>query len=185
MLGFLSRFVDSNDRELKRIQPFVDEANALEAEIVALSDEEIRARFAEIRAEVAPIAEPDEPDDDELHHPGPRAAARARQGAPEAGERPDPGRPRRGPARGLRDGPRGDAADPRDAPLRRPADRRRRPPPGKDRRDEDRRGQDPRPHARGGAQRAWPAGASTSSPSTTTSPGATRSGWARSSTSWA
>jgi preprotein translocase subunit SecA len=69
MLGFLSRFIDSNDRELKRIQPFVDEANALEAEIVALSDEEIRARFDAIRAEIAPIAEPDPPDDEELHHP--------------------------------------------------------------------------------------------------------------------
>ncbi|HSO29334.1 MAG TPA: preprotein translocase subunit SecA [Candidatus Sulfomarinibacteraceae bacterium] len=69
MLGFLSRFVDSNDRELKRIQPFVDEANALESEIAALSDEEIRERFAAVRAEVAPSAEPDEPSDDELHHP--------------------------------------------------------------------------------------------------------------------
>ena len=69
MLGFLSRFVDSNDRELKRIQPFVDEANALEPEIAALSDAEIRARFEEIRAEIAPLAAPDEPDEDELHHP--------------------------------------------------------------------------------------------------------------------
>ena len=51
MLGFLSRFVDSNDRELKRIQPFVDEANDLEAEIKALSDEEIRARFLAMRDE--------------------------------------------------------------------------------------------------------------------------------------
>ncbi len=50
--------------------------------------------------------------------------------------------------------PRGDAADPRDAPLRRPADRRRRPPPGEDRRDEDRRGQDPRRPARRDPQRA-------------------------------
>src|SRR3990167_1541409 len=38
MKGFLSRFVDSNDRELKRIQPLVDEANALEPEITALGD---------------------------------------------------------------------------------------------------------------------------------------------------
>ena len=30
MFDFFSRFVDSNDRELKRIQPFVDEANDLE-----------------------------------------------------------------------------------------------------------------------------------------------------------
>ena len=49
MLGFLSRFVDSNERELKRIEPFVDEANALEPELEALSDAEIRARFADIR----------------------------------------------------------------------------------------------------------------------------------------
>ncbi|OGO52180.1 MAG: preprotein translocase subunit SecA [Chloroflexi bacterium RBG_16_70_13] len=69
MLGFLSRFVDSNDRELKRIQPLVDEANGLEPEITALGDEEIRARFAEIRAEIATVAEPDEPSEDELHHP--------------------------------------------------------------------------------------------------------------------
>ncbi|MEW5990044.1 MAG: preprotein translocase subunit SecA [Chloroflexota bacterium] len=69
MLGFLSRFVDSNDRELKRIQPLVDEINALEPEISALADDEIRSRFAEIRAEVAEIAAPDEPSDDELHHP--------------------------------------------------------------------------------------------------------------------
>ena len=30
MLSFLNRFVDSNDRELRRIQPSVDRANALE-----------------------------------------------------------------------------------------------------------------------------------------------------------
>ncbi|TAL10967.1 MAG: preprotein translocase subunit SecA [Chloroflexota bacterium] len=69
MLGFLSRFVDSNDRELKRIQPFVDAANALEPEIQALSDAEIRARFTALRAEILDAAVPDEPTDDELHHP--------------------------------------------------------------------------------------------------------------------
>ena len=53
MLGFLSRFVDSNDRELKRIQPFVDEANELEAEIKALSDEDIKARFLGLRDDKA------------------------------------------------------------------------------------------------------------------------------------
>ena len=68
-MRFLSRFVDSNDRELRRIQPFVDEANSLEAEIQALSDDEIRERFAVIREEIHEIAEPDEPSDDELHHP--------------------------------------------------------------------------------------------------------------------
>ena len=69
MLGFLNRFVDSNDRELKRIQPAVDDANRLEPEIAALSDDEIRARFAGLRAEIREIAEPDEPSEDELHHP--------------------------------------------------------------------------------------------------------------------
>src|SRR6266498_4704024 len=69
MLGFLSRFVDSNDRELKRIQPFVDEANELEAEIKALSDEDIKARFLGLREEFRESVEEEEPSDDELHHP--------------------------------------------------------------------------------------------------------------------
>jgi preprotein translocase subunit SecA len=69
MLGFLSRFVDSNDRELKRIQPFVDEANALEEEIKALTDAEIRERFTAIRDEFRETVLPEEPSDDELHHP--------------------------------------------------------------------------------------------------------------------
>ena len=68
-MRFFSRFVDSNDRELRRIQPIVDEANELEAEIQALSDAEIRERFSEIRDEIREIAAPDEPSDDELHHP--------------------------------------------------------------------------------------------------------------------
>jgi preprotein translocase subunit SecA len=69
MLGFLSRFVDSNDRELKRIQPDVDAANALEPEIQALSDSEIRERFLAIRKEIQEEVVPEEPTDDELHHP--------------------------------------------------------------------------------------------------------------------
>jgi len=68
-MRFLSRFVDSNDRELRRIQPFVDEANALEPELETLSEEEIRTRFSEIRDEVRELAVPDEPSEDELHHP--------------------------------------------------------------------------------------------------------------------
>ncbi|HEX3264558.1 MAG TPA: preprotein translocase subunit SecA [Candidatus Limnocylindrales bacterium] len=69
MLGFLSRFVDSNDRELKRIQPFVDEANELEEELKALSDTEIRDRFTALRDEFKENVVPEEPSDDELHHP--------------------------------------------------------------------------------------------------------------------
>ena len=69
MLGFLSRFVDSNDRELKRIQPSVDEINALAPEFEALSDSEIRERFTAIRDEFRATVSPEEPSADELHHP--------------------------------------------------------------------------------------------------------------------
>ena len=61
---------------------------------------------------------------------------------------------RRPASRGLRDGPRSGDPDARPAPLRRPADRRHRAPPRRDRRDEDRRGQDAGRDARGLSQRA-------------------------------
>ena len=87
---------------------------------------------------------------------------------------------RRSAARSLRDGPRGRQADARPAPLRRPDDRRHRPPPRRDRRDADRRGQDAGRDAGGLSERACRARASMSSPSTTISPSATPTGWARS-----
>jgi preprotein translocase subunit SecA len=68
MLGFLSRFVDSNDRELRRIQPLVDRANELEPEMEARSDAEIRAVVDEIRDEIRDAGEAEEPSDDERHH---------------------------------------------------------------------------------------------------------------------
>ena len=72
---------------------------------------------------------------------------------------------------------------PRPAPFRRPADRRHGAARGRDRRDEDRRGQDAGRDAAGLPERARRARASTSSPSTTTWPAATRNGWARSTAS--
>ena len=68
-MRILSRFVDSNDRELRRIQPLVEEINELEAEITALSDDDIRERFALIREEVQEAAVPGEPAEEELTHP--------------------------------------------------------------------------------------------------------------------
>jgi preprotein translocase subunit SecA len=68
-MKFLSRFVDSNDREVRRLQPLVDAINALEPEMQGLSDGEIRAQFQEIRDEIREVATPDEPSEDELHHP--------------------------------------------------------------------------------------------------------------------
>jgi preprotein translocase subunit SecA len=86
-MRFFSRFVDSNDRELRRIEPLVERANALEPELQALSDAEIRARFDELRAEVREAAAPDEPSEDELHHPEPerrRELTKARRKAEQA-----------------------------------------------------------------------------------------------------
>jgi preprotein translocase subunit SecA len=69
MLGFLSRFVDSNDRELRRIQPLVDRANDLEPEMEARSDAELRAFVDDLRDDIHDAGEPEEPSDDERHHP--------------------------------------------------------------------------------------------------------------------
>jgi preprotein translocase subunit SecA len=65
MLGFLNRFVDSNERELNRIQKYVDDTNALEPEFEALSDAEIRERMDELRAEIREVVDAEEvaPDD--------------------------------------------------------------------------------------------------------------------------
>jgi preprotein translocase subunit SecA len=68
MLNILTRLVDSNDRELRRLRPIVDEINELEAEFRVLSDEGIRERMAEVRAEVAEAGAPSEPGDEELEH---------------------------------------------------------------------------------------------------------------------
>ena len=68
-MRFISRFFDTNDREVSRLQPLIDEVNALEDEFAALSDDEIRERVDAIKVEIRETAEPDEPSEDELHHP--------------------------------------------------------------------------------------------------------------------
>src|SRR3954453_15368138 len=68
-MRFLSRFFDSNDRELSRIQPLIDATNDLEPEYEGLSDAEIGERIDQVRAEIAEEAAPEEPTEDELHHP--------------------------------------------------------------------------------------------------------------------
>jgi len=55
VLGFFSRFVDSNDREVRRVQPLVDAANALESALEGESEAQIRARMDEIRADLAEL----------------------------------------------------------------------------------------------------------------------------------
>ena len=54
MLSALSRlFGSSNDRRVKSHRPKVAQINALEAELAALSDDELRARTAEFRKQIA------------------------------------------------------------------------------------------------------------------------------------
>ena len=50
MMKFLSRLVDSNEREVRRLEPMVAEINALEPAYAALSDDELMAKTAELRA---------------------------------------------------------------------------------------------------------------------------------------
>jgi len=69
MKNLLSRFTGGGEREVRRLQPLVDEINGLEAEFEALSDEEIRERMVALRAEILEDAAPSEPSDDELDHP--------------------------------------------------------------------------------------------------------------------
>ncbi|HUF05985.1 MAG TPA: preprotein translocase subunit SecA [Candidatus Binatia bacterium] len=73
MFKFLSRLGDSNDREVRALQPLVDRINALEPEIQALSDAELAARTDVLRArlqdEIGEIMQPIElretdPDED-------------------------------------------------------------------------------------------------------------------------
>ena len=54
-LGGIARkfFGSSNDRRLKRFQPMVAAINALESEMQALSDEQLRAKTDEFRAQIA------------------------------------------------------------------------------------------------------------------------------------
>ena len=52
MRNLISRFVDSNDRVVGKLQPLVDEINSLEPEFEALTDEAIRERMVALRAEI-------------------------------------------------------------------------------------------------------------------------------------
>src|ERR1700690_3309378 len=71
VLGFLSRFVDSNDREIRRLQPLVDAANARAPELREESDAQIRARMDEIRAELAELQKGFGPREEELDEDDP------------------------------------------------------------------------------------------------------------------
>jgi len=53
MIPFLSRFLDSNQREISKLLPIVEKINSLEEEFRRLSDEELRAKGAEFKTRVS------------------------------------------------------------------------------------------------------------------------------------
>ena len=53
MLKWLGNLVDSNDKQIKRLQPLVDEINELEAEFQKLTDAELLAKTAEFKKRMA------------------------------------------------------------------------------------------------------------------------------------
>jgi len=62
-MSFLKRVLgDPNERELKRIRPIVDEINEHEEDIQALSDDDLRARTAEFRAQLDECEDQNEQD---------------------------------------------------------------------------------------------------------------------------
>jgi preprotein translocase subunit SecA len=69
MFGFLSRFVDSNDREIRRLEPLVERINDFEPEMEARSESELRAIIDDLRAEIHDAGEAEEPSEDERHSP--------------------------------------------------------------------------------------------------------------------
>ena len=50
MVKFFSKLIDSNEKELKRLQPYVDRVNELESEYEKLSDTDLRAKTDEFKA---------------------------------------------------------------------------------------------------------------------------------------
>jgi preprotein translocase subunit SecA len=67
-MRFLSRFFDSNDREITRLQPLVDKTNELEAEYEGLTDAEIRERIDTIRVDILETATPEVPSEAEVEN---------------------------------------------------------------------------------------------------------------------
>ncbi|MGD2064997.1 MAG: preprotein translocase subunit SecA, partial [Dehalococcoidia bacterium] len=53
MFKWLSNLIDSNEKELKRLQPLVDQINSLEQESEKLPDAELRAKTDEFKARLS------------------------------------------------------------------------------------------------------------------------------------
>src|SRR5580704_14397090 len=64
-LNFIARkiFGSKNDREVKRLQPYVDEINDLEKRMEQESSDQLRARIAEWKGRISAIEEREERDE--------------------------------------------------------------------------------------------------------------------------
>ena len=60
MLKWLSNLIDSNEKELKRLQPLMSQINSLEPEFEKLTDDELRAKTDEFKARLTDGEELDE-----------------------------------------------------------------------------------------------------------------------------
>src|SRR3989344_4261762 len=49
MLDFLGKLLDSNEREINKLKPQVENINSFEKKISKLSDKQVRAKLAELR----------------------------------------------------------------------------------------------------------------------------------------
>ena len=78
-MRFLSRFFDNNDREVSRLQPLIDQTNALEPEYEALSDAEILERVAAIREDILEVVHERDGQDDDLLDMDPERRADVRK----------------------------------------------------------------------------------------------------------
>src|SRR4030042_1113454 len=52
MAKFLSGLFDSNEKELKRLRPYVDDTNELEPEFQKLTDDELKAKTSEFKSRI-------------------------------------------------------------------------------------------------------------------------------------
>ena len=53
MFGFLSKLLDSNEKEIRRLQKIVESINALEGGTKKIKDSEFPQRIAELRAQIS------------------------------------------------------------------------------------------------------------------------------------
>src|SRR5208283_5552323 len=60
MIGLIKSFFDRNDREVKRLKPFVSQINEIENGLQKLSDDELSAKTAAWKEELAAIEDKDE-----------------------------------------------------------------------------------------------------------------------------